>query len=361
MSQEQDQSQKTEEPTAKRLQEARKKGDVATSREVQNWFMLFAGTLVLVILAPGMARNLANILRQYLAAPHEYQTDFEALRAMLGQTLSSVGTVMLLPALILVIAAAGAGLIQHGFLLAPERLKIDLKKLSPIAGAKRMFSLRALAEFIKGILKITIVGVIAVVLMWPVTLELSSIPSKTVLDSMDIIHYFATRMLAGVVSVLALIAGFDFMYQRFEHTKKLRMTKQEVKDEFKQTEGDPHVKARLRAIRLERARQRMMQAVPEADVVITNPTHYAVALKYNSDEMPAPKLIAKGVDAVAERIRATAEEHDVPIVENAPLARALFAGVELDQEVPQEHYQAVAEIIAYVMRLKGRLVPGSAD
>ena len=359
MAEEQDQSQKTEEPTAKRLQEARKKGDVATSREVQNWFMLFAGTLVLVILGPGMAEDLASILRQYLAAPHAYRIELEALRAMLGQTMGSVAAVLFLPALILLIAAAGAGLVQHGFLLAPERLKLDPKKLSPIAGAKRMFSLRSIAEFIKGLLKITIVGVIAGLLMWPVFLQLPSVPGMTILDSLGMIHIFASRMLAGVVAVLAVIAGFDFMYQRFEHTKKLRMTKQEVKDEYKQTEGDPHVKARLRAIRLERARQRMMQAVPEADVVITNPTHYAVALKYDAEEMPAPKLIAKGVDDVAERIRAKAEEHDVPIVENAPLARALYAGVDLDQDIPQEHYQAVAEIIAYVMRLQGRLLPAS--
>lgn len=357
MAEDQDQSQKTEEPSAKKLQEARRKGDVATSREVQNFFMLFAGALVLIILAPGMVEDIAVNLRQYLAAPHDYQIEFESLRAMLVDTLSRVGTVLILPAIILLIAAAGAGLVQHGFLLAPERLKFDLKKLSPIAGAKRMFSLRSISEFIKGLLKISVVGAIAVFLMWPVFSELPSVPGRTVLDSLGMIHILSSRMLAGVVAVLAVIAGFDFMYQRFEHSKKLRMTKQEVKDEYKQTEGDPHIKARLRAIRIERARQRMMQAVPEADVVITNPTHYAVALKYDAETMPAPKLVAKGLDAVAERIRDKADEYDVPIVENPPLARALYASVDLDHEIPQEHFQAVAEIIAYVMRLRGRPLP----
>ena len=357
MAEAQDQSQKTEEPTSKRLQEARKKGDVATSREVQNWFMLFAATVMLVFLAPGMAAAIARTLRQFLAAPHAYEVEPDTLRTVFFETVGGIGSILALPALLLITAALAASLVQHGFLFAPERLKPDLKKISPIAGMKRLFSLRSVAEFLKGLLKIAIVGTVAVLLMLPVISELPSVPGKSVADNLGMIHALAVRMLAGVVAVLALIAGLDFMYQRFEHSKKLRMTKQEVKDEYKQTEGDPHVKARLRAIRIERARQRMMQAVPEADVVITNPTHYAVAIKYDVEEMPAPKVVAKGVDQVAERIRAVAEEHGVPIVENPPLARALHAAVDLDEEIPAEHYRAVAEVIAYVMRLKGRLIP----
>ena len=357
VAEEQDQSQKTEEPTSKRLQEARKKGDVATSREVQNWFMLFAATVMLVFLAPGMAAAIARTLRQFLAAPHAYEVEPDTLRMVFFETVGGIGSILALPALLLITAALAASLVQHGFLFAPERLKPDLKKLSPIAGMKRLFSLRSVAEFLKGLLKIAIVGTVAVLLMLPVISELPSVPDKSVADNLGMIHALAVRMLAGVVAVLALIAGLDFMYQRFEHSKKLRMTKQEVKDEYKQTEGDPHVKARLRAIRIERARQRMMQAVPEADVVITNPTHYAVAIKYDVEEMPAPKVVAKGVDQVAERIRAVAEEHGVPIVENPPLARALHAAVDLDEEIPAEHYRAVAEVIAYVMRLKGSLIP----
>jgi len=172
---------------------------------------------------------------------------------------------------------------------------------------------------------------------------------------LDRIHEIALVIAAATVMVMTVIAALDFMYQRYNQYKNLRMTKQEVKDEHKQSEGDPHVKARIRRLRQERAQQRMMAAVPEADVVITNPTHYAVALEYKMETMPAPRLVAKGVDSLAQRIRETAEEHEVPLVENPPLARALYAAIELDEEIPAEYYQAVAEVIGYVMRLKGRL------
>jgi flagellar biosynthetic protein FlhB len=164
-------------------------------------------------------------------------------------------------------------------------------------------------------------------------------------------------MLVGVCAIITVIAGIDFMYQKFEFQKSMRMSKQEIKDEMKQSEGDPMIKARLRQLRTERARKRMMAAVPDADVVITNPTHYAVALKYDIDEMPAPRLVAKGVDSIAQRMRKVAEENDVAIVENPPLARALHAGVQIDQDIPETHYKAVAEVIGYVWRLKGKSRP----
>jgi len=177
---------------------------------------------------------------------------------------------------------------------------------------------------------------------------------------MERVWWLSVKLMIAVLAVMSAIAGLDWLYQRFDFTKQQRMTRQEIKDEFKQTEGDPMVKARLRQIRMERARQRMMAAVPEADVVITNPTHYAVAMKYEVDSMGAPKVVAKGVDHLALRIRELAKEHDVPVMENPPLARALCAAVEIDQEVPPEHYKAVAEIIAYVFRLQGRRLPGGA-
>jgi flagellar biosynthetic protein FlhB len=166
------------------------------------------------------------------------------------------------------------------------------------------------------------------------------------------------RLMVGILIILLVIAVLDVLYQRFEHYKKMRMTKQELKDEYKQSEGDPHVKARLRQLRRERARARMMQAVPEADVVITNPTHFAVALKYKPEEMPAPVCVAKGQDAIAQKIREVAKEHDVEIYENPPLARSLFELVELEQEIPQELYQGVAEVISYVFQKQGKLKPG---
>ena len=177
--------------------------------------------------------------------------------------------------------------------------------------------------------------------------------------SLDRIFIIATVLVAGTVGVMTLVAAMDFAFQKHRFTKRMRMSKQEVKDEFKQSEGDPHVKARIRKIRMERAQQRMMAAVPDADVVITNPTHYSIALQYKMDDMAAPKLVAKGVDHLAMRIREVAEANDVPLVENPPLARALYAGVDIDEEIPAEHFKAVAEVIGFIMRQRGDLPPQS--
>jgi flagellar biosynthetic protein FlhB len=198
---------------------------------------------------------------------------------------------------------------------------------------------------------------VAAALFWPVFGEAELYISLDAVALMDLLRDLSGRMLVGVLAVVSVIAALDYLYQRFEFTKSMRMSRQELKDELKQTEGDPHVKARLRQIRMERARRRMMAAVPDADVVITNPTHFAVALVYDMETMAAPRLVAKGTDRIALRIREVAEEHDVPVVENPPLARALHAGVELDAEVSPEHYKAVAEVIGYVMRLRGERPP----
>ena len=208
-------------------------------------------------------------------------------------------------------------------------------------------------EFVKGIFKISIVGLVVFSIIWP---ERDVLPQMMSVDLNQILMFVRTmvlRILVAVIIIMILVAMLDFKYQKYEHKKGLRMSKQDVKDEAKQTDGDPMVKARIRSLRLERGRQRMMQAVPEADVVITNPTHFAVVLKYESKSMEAPKLVAKGVDHLALRIREIAEENGIPVVENPPVARALYAAVEVDAEVPNEHYKAVAEIIGYVMKLKG--------
>ena len=360
MAEEQDQSQKTEDPTTKLVEDARRKGDVATSREVQNWFMLMAATVIVGIIGPGMASSIAGLLRTFFAAPHELDVDPATLGQLVGPLVAGIGVILLLPVLILLAAAITPPLIQHGLLFATERLKPELSKISPISGLKRLFSLRSLAELIKGLLKISIIAAVAVALVAPSFSLLPSVPALPVEESVALIHALAVKVLGGVVAVLTVIAGLDFAYQRFEHTKKLRMSRQEVRDKLKQSEGDPHVKARLRAIRTERARQRMMQAVPEADVVITNPTHYAVALVYDQQAMAAPRMVAKGVDAIAQRIRQVAHDNDVPVVENPPLARALCAGVKIGDEIPTEHYETVARIIAYVLQLKGEPLPSGS-
>ncbi len=352
MAEEKDQSQKTEEPTTKRISDAREKGDVANSKEVANLFMIGAGTLVFALWLPQVTDDFRVLLSSYFINAHQIRIEGPVLPLLTAQTLRTVGWLLFLPLLAFVFAALASSLVQNGLLFSFEKLKPELSKLSLLKGVKRLFSLQTVAEFIKGLLKITIVAAIALALAWPLSKKLPVVPLTSLEASLSFLHSSLVKILIGVVAAIALMAIADFIYQRFEHLKKLRMTKEEVKDEMKQTEGDPHVKARLRQIRNERSRQRMMAAVPSADVVVTNPTHFAVALSYDREGMTAPRLVAKGVDAVAHRIRDTAEEHEVPVVENPPLARALYAGVDIDQEIKPEHYQVVAEIIAYVYRLK---------
>ena len=350
-----DDSQKTEEPTQKRLREARDKGQIAKSQEVGHWFMILAFAITVGYLAPGMAGGIAEALGGFIARPHAAAMDAAGLRDLLLETAGLLGLALLPPFGLAMAAAVSAGLIQSGVVFSLEPMRPKLEKISPASGLRRMFSARALAEFVKGIVKLVIVAAVVGLVLWP---ERRLIPSVVTMDLpqfLALMQSLGFRVLLAVLAVMTVIAGLDFLFQKHQHTKQLRMSRQEVKDEFKQTEGDPMVKARLRQIRVERARQRMMAAVPEADVVIANPSHFAVALRYEPGSSGAPRVTAKGVDSLALRIREVAEECDVPVVENPPLARALYDGVELDQEIPPEHYKAVAEIIGYVMRLKGKL------
>jgi flagellar biosynthetic protein FlhB len=352
-----DQSQKTEDPTQKKLDDARKKGQVATSREINHWFMILAGTLVVVILAPSMMRNIATDMSRFLASAHTFHVDSAGLREI-GISLATSAFVALSPAMLLFIAAAlGSGLVQNGLVISTEKLEPKLENLSLKKGFDRLFSAKSIVEFVKGILKLAIVAFVAVVLIAPEFDRINATPGLEPSQILDLLWKLTIRMLGGVCAVITVIAGVDFIYQKFEFNKSMRMSKQEVKDEIKQSEGDQMVKARLRQLRVERARKRMMAAVPEADVVITNPSHYAVALKYDPDAMPAPRLVAKGVDTIAQKIKEVAQENDVAIVENPPLARALHASVEIDQEISETHYKAVAEVIGYVWRLKRKSKP----
>jgi len=224
-----------------------------------------------------------------------------------------------------------------------------------LSGLKRIFGLEGASNLVKGILKIAIVGTAVWTALWPMRGQLASLLDESTADMAGDMVHLIIRIMIAALTVLAVIAVLDYSLQRYRFMQRNRMSKQEVKDEMKQTDGDPAVKARIRKVRIERSRRRMMAAVPEATVVITNPTHYAVALKYESGKMAAPVCVAKGMDALALRIRAVAEEAEVPIVENPPLARALYASVELDEAVPPEHYKAVAQVIGYVMRLTGAL------
>lgn len=355
MSDQTDDAQKTEEPTAKKISDARKRGNVARSMEINTWLMLFAGTIIVAIVAPGLMQDIRTIALVFVERPHQYGMEFGNLGGLMLNAISAVGIALVLPAIFLVAMAITTGIVQNGLVFSPKALEPKLEKFSPITGLKRYASWRQWIEFFKGLFKILIVGAVAVLLLMPEFERIDTLPTVDPAELLGLLHALVLRLMIYILGILSVIAFIDIMFQRANHRKQLRMTKQEVKDEFKQAEGDPHVKGRLRQIRMDRARQRMMQAVPEADVVVTNPTHFAVALKYKQDEMEAPILVAKGQDLIAQKIREVAEANDIPIVENKPLAQTLFKNVELDQEVPTEHYKAVAEVISYVWRMQGRI------
>lgn len=351
----QDDAQKTEDPTPKKLEEARKKGQVAVSKEVNNWVMLFAATILVASMSPYVLSNLMQVLKAYFERAYSFPSAPGGMGILLGQGLKEVMTVMALPFIVLLLAAFFAPFAQVGPLFAPEAIKPALSKISPIKGVQRLFSMRSLMEFAKGVLKLAIIGVVGVVILYPYFGQFEHFIGLPIPLLMVELKDLIVRLMIGVLVVLVVVAVIDLAYQRHEHTKKMRMTKQEVKDEYKQTEGDPHVKGRLRQLRAEKARQRMMQAVPSADVVITNPTHYSIALKYDPQTMEAPLCVAKGIDEVALRIREVAKQHDIILFENRPLARSLYDVVDIDETIPVEHYQAVAEVISFVFKQKGKL------
>ncbi len=346
---------KSEEPTGRKLDQARDEGQVAQSQEIKIWAGLMGALVVAGMIAPGMATGLREQLLPFIEHPHDFDMDPGALGRTLTALLIQVLELTALPLVMLMAFGLISAVSQNGILFVPKHLLPKFDKINPVAGLGRIFSVRNLVEFIKSLLK---VGAIGLVLYWAIKRHMNEFVSLAAVDIMAVLAYLQAEVVHLIIIVILMVtamAAADWFYQRWAFTQKMRMTKQEVKDEHKQTEGDPMIKSRLRGLRMQRARQRMMTAVPKADVVVTNPTHFAVALKYDMETMSAPVLVAKGADLIAKRIRELADEHEVPIVENPPLARALFSTVEIDQEVPPEHYKAVAEVIGYVMKLKGRL------
>ena len=352
MSEQQDKSQKTEQPTQKKLEDSRQKGQIAKSQEINHWFIILAFALVLAIFAEYMLSEIAGVLRPLIENVHELPNTPQGYGDIMRRTALGVGSVMLIPFILTIVAALAATFLQTGFLVTAEQLKPKLEKISLFKGFKRLFSARSLVEFAKGISKLSIVALVIFLLVWPQREMVPNLVELTFVEMLDLLRSLALKVVGGVLAVMTVIAFFDFAFQKYKHNEEQMMSRQDIKDEHKQSEGDPQIKQRLRQLRMEKSRKRMMAEVPKADVVVTNPTHYAVALVYQHGEMAAPKLIAKGVDKVAARIREVAEENDIPVVQNPPLARALYSGVEIEQEVPPDHYKAVAEIIGYVMRLK---------
>ncbi|MBG6157111.1 flagellar biosynthetic protein FlhB [Labrenzia sp. EL_159] len=348
-----DDSEKTEDPTQKRLKEAHDKGDVPKSQEVSTWFTLAGATLMIAIFAPGAAASLGELMSGYLEHAHQIPVDGYALKALWRDTGQSVALIVGVPLIALVLMAVAGNLIQHQPLFTGETIKPKLSKVSPASGFKRLFSADSLVNFTKGMLKISIVGAVMVAVMWPHRDEAEIIIFAETSVILQEARVLILQLLAAILAVMTVVAGADFIYQKNKWFNKQKMTLREVKEEYKQTEGDPQVKGKIRQLRMERSRKRMMSAVPQATVVVTNPTHYAVALKYE-EGMGAPLCLAKGTDAIALKMREIARENEIPVVENPPLARALYATVDIDREVPEEHYKAVAELIGFVYRMRRR-------
>ncbi|WP_442801497.1 flagellar biosynthesis protein FlhB [Serratia rubidaea] len=353
---------KSEAPTPHRLEKARKEGQIPRSRELTSMLMLIAGLACLWLGGSNMARELSQMLAGGLHFDHGMVNNDRQMLHQLG-TLLRQAVWALLPVLAgLVLVALTAPMLLGGLLFSAKSLKFDLKRLNPLSGLKRIFSSQVLAELLKGVLKALLVGWVTGLYLWHNWAAMLHLVTQQPLDAMG--NALQMVVFCGLLVVLGLVpmVAFDVFYQLWSHFKKLKMTKQDIRDEFKEQEGDPHVKGRIRQQQRAAARRRMMADVPKADVIVTNPTHYAVALQYNDKKMSAPKVLAKGAGDIAMRIRELAGEHRIPLLEAPPLARALYRHSEIGQHIPTTLYAAVAEVLAWVYQLRrwqreGGLIP----
>jgi flagellar biosynthesis protein FlhB len=344
-------TERTEDPTQKRLDDAHAKGDVAKSQEVNTWFIIAGATLVLSTFSGSFGAGILNPMRNLIANSWMIRTDGPGLLALAQHIEYALIAAVGVPFLMLMLAAIAGNMIQHRLVWSSESLKPKLSKISPGAGFRRIFGKQAVANFAKGLFKLVALGAVMTAVMWPERHRLEAMVRFDPAAIMGATTGMTMHLLGAVVAMLAVVAIADYFFQYRTWYERQKMTLQEMKEEFKQSEGDPQVKGRIRQLRQQRMKKRMMAAVPKASVVITNPTHYSVALAYDRG-MAAPVCVAKGVDNIAFKIREIAREHDIPIVENVPLARSLYATVDIDEEIPVEHYHAVAEVIGFVMRLK---------
>jgi flagellar biosynthetic protein FlhB len=347
---------KTEKATPKKRQDTRKKGQVAKSTDVNTAIILLLVFLFLWLFGRMLGGTLLNLLK------HTFQTYIliditEANFSSVFLELILEAAVVLLPImLIALIAGVAASYMQVGVLFAPEAIKMKLSKLDPIKGAKRIFSIRALVELVKSLLKIGLAGLVVFVIIWHSLEEVMLLSQKSVADGFYIIAQLVVILGLSVAILLLILSIPDYLYQKYDHEKQIKMSKKDIKDEHKNMEGDPRIKSKRKQKQMEMAMQRMMQEVPKADVVITNPTHFAVVLRYDEEKADAPFVVAKGVDFVAQKIKGIAADYQVVTVENKPLARALYAQADIGDQVPEDLFKAVAEVLAYVYRLKNKQV-----
>lgn len=344
---------RTEEPTQKRLEDARKKGDVAKTAEAPVWFLLLGGAGLLAAAQP-LASGLADPLVRLLDHPHAFRLADGGAADLLSDLVIAIAPPVLIVFAALFVAALAGHLIQHRPLWTTEKMKPDLSKLSPVKGFGRLFGVQGWVGLLRTVLKFAAVAAALAWSLWPERETLAMIGSLDLSALLPAVQEMAGRLFIAAIVVIGVIAGLDYAWQRQSFMARMRMSRKDMRDELKQTEGDPHIRARLRAIRQERSRRRMLAQVPKATVVIANPTHYSVALRYLPDTDAAPVCLAKGVDALALRIREAAEAAGVPVIENPPLARALHASAEVDRAIPREHFEAVAKVIGFVLSRRKR-------
>lgn len=347
---------KTEEPTSRRLQESRDKGDIAKSIEVPSAAVLLASLMALYLSREFILRSLGDITAYYLANSHGIRLLPDDMFALAAQGMLALAKVCAPVLGAVFLTALAANYAQVVVIFTLEKITPDLQKLDPLEGLARKFSLQALADLIKALLKIGLIGYVAYAEAAKAMPEFMPLMDKSPYQIMAFGSRIAFWMFLKCALVIVILAILDYSFQRWQFMKKMKMTKQELKEEAKMTEGDPQVKGRIRSIQMQMARQRMMTEVPKADVVITNPTHLAIALRYDPSSMAAPLVVAKGAGVIAARIREVAAEHDVPLVENKPLAQALYKTVGLNQPIPEDLFQAVAEVLAYVFGTRKKAV-----
>ena len=354
MADEADKDQRTHDPTQKKLDDARARGDVAMAPEMRHAAMFLAGVVILGGLGTAALSAVLTICKRIWGGADGLHLEPEGAQNLFTGLMMDVSWAVAPIFGFLVAAALLGGLAQGRPTIAWSRVGFKWSKLNPMSGLGRLFGVHALVEFDKSLAKLIAVGIVAWMILWPKAVGLDQLVGSGPERIGTTVAELSFALVKTIASLVAVIAIADFVWQRRSFMQRMRMTFQEIKDEHKQSEGDPKIKGKIRQIALQRSRRRMMAAVPTASVVVTNPTHYAVALKYEHGDMAAPIVVAKGVDAIALKIRTIATEAKVPIVENVPLARALYASVEIDHPIPPDHYAAVAEIISFVMRLARR-------
>lgn len=351
---------RTEEATPRRLEKAREEGQVARSQELTTFILLMAAAVGVLMMGAAFMDNLVRIMQSGMQLDRElaFQPELMISRfyELAIEGLISIGPLLFL----LLVVAFFAPMLLSGWLISAKAVMPDFNRINPIKGLSRIFSVRSLIELVKAILKTVIIGGVAALVIWHNKESVMALLTVPIDLGISRTGDFLVMSFLMIIAAMIMIVAVDVPFQIWQHAKQLRMTKEEIRKEHKESEGDPHVKARIRSLQREAARRRMMSEIPKADVIVTNPTHYAVALRYQSN-MRAPKVVAKGVHLLAARIREIATEHRIPILEAPPLARALYHHAELESEIPEKLYTAVAEILAYVFQLRRYNEYGGAE